>query len=427
MLNVSRYRFAVFRAECITKPSIIHDLLLHRRFQHHLSLWLLCILLAGPSPAVSAEDDPSLERSEQELIDMERQRETIGAELIGHEAERRALIAELEARERNVAELSLANRELERLVREQTRVATALRTRQAEERQALRKEQDLLTELVRMAYVIGRADRLRLLLNQEDPTQASRVMSYFAYFNRERVRRILSVQQRAERLADLARDAEQEAARLAELARSQEATRLRLEQAKQQRALVLTQLEETIASRAENLQTLHKDADSLRLLVEHLRQRAQIRAELDIDRAPFRERKGKLAWPLLEGRLLTNFGDRKEDSELRWDGVLLEAREGEEVRAVNGGRVVYADWLRGFGLLLVIDHGDGFMTLYGHNQALLRELGEWVATGEEIALSGNSGGRDKPMLYFAIRHNGHPYDPVAWCDGPGRQEAVANP
>jgi septal ring factor EnvC (AmiA/AmiB activator) len=358
---------------------------------------------------------------------MERQRETIGAELIGREAERRALVAELEARERNVAELSLANRELERLVREQTRVANALRTRREEERQALHKERELLTELVRTAYVMGRADRLRLLLNQEDPTQASRVMSYFAYFNRERVRRILAVQQRAERLADLARDAELEATRLAELARSQEATRLRLEQAKQQRTLVLKQLEETIASRAENLQTLRKDADSLRLLVEHLRQRAQIRAELNIDREPFRERKGKLTWPLLEGRIVTSFGDRKEDSELRWDGVLLAAREGEEVRAVNDGRVVYADWLRGFGLLLVIDHGDGFMTLYGHNQALLRELGEWVATGEEIALSGNSGGRATPVLYFAIRHQGHPQDPAAWCDGPGRQEAVAQP
>ena len=397
-----------------------------RRLPGRRSFCVACLLLAGLSLA-QAEDErePSLERRSQELLDIEEQAEAIGAELIGRKADRLALIAELEARERNVAELSLANRELERLVREQTRVATALRARQAEERQALRQEQDLLVELVRTAYVMGRADRLRLLLNQEDPTQASRVLSYFAYFNRERVRRILSVRQRAERLADLARDAEQEAERLAELARSQEATRQRLEQAKQQRALVLTHLEETIASRAENLQTLQKDAESLRLLVEHLRQRAQIRAELGIRRAPFRERKGELSWPILEGRILASFGTPKEDSELRWDGVLLAAREGEEVRAVNDGRIVYADWLRGFGMLLVIDHGDGFMTLYGHNQTLLRELGEWVATGEEIALSGNSGGRDKPVLYFAIRHNGQPQDPVAWCGGAGRQGGMA--
>ena len=97
------------------------------------------------------------------------------------------------------------------------------------------------------------------------------------------------------------------------------------------------------------------------------------------------------------------------------DGVLLVAREGEEVRAVYDGRVVYADWLRGFGMLLVIDHGDGYMSLYGHNEALLKEVGEWVAAGEVIALSGNSGGRDDPVLYFAIRRHGEPLDPGTWC------------
>lgn len=394
---------------------------------HHI-LCLICALLTGLSLANAQDEfDPMIELHKQELIDIQQQTETIGTELIGRNAERLALIAELEARERNVAELSLANRELERLVKEQTRIASELRSRQAVERQALQKEKDLLTELVRTAYVMGRADQLRLLLNQEDPTQASRVMSYFAYFNRERVRRILSVQQRAERLAGLARDAEQEAARLAELAKSQEATRLRLERAKQQRALVLKHLEAMIANRSENLKILTKDSESLRLLVEHLRQRAQIRAELGINRAPFQDRKGKLAWPILEGRILANFGTRKEGSELRWDGVLLAADEGEEVRAVSDGRIVYADWLRGFGLLLVIDHGYGFMTLYGHNQALLREPGEWVASGEEIALSGNSGGRDKPVLYFAIRHNGHPQDPLTWCGGPGRQGGDVEP
>jgi len=387
-----------------------------------LTAGLAALLATGGLALAQPNDYPALDARQRDLGQIERQMQNIGRELSDRHADRRALIEELEARERNVAELSLANRELERLVAEHNRVAGELRARQVEERAALGVELDLLSDLLRTAYVMGRADRLRLLLNQQDPTRASRVMSYFAYFNRERMKRIQSVQERAERLDRLARDAEDEARRLAELARSQEATRLRLEQAKMRRAQVLRDLEATITSRAETLETLKRDADSLKLLVEHLRQHAQIRAELDIQRDPFGTLKGRLDWPLLENRIIASFGTRKESSEIDWDGVLLAAHEGEEVRAVKDGRVIHADWLRGFGLLIVIDHGDGYMTLYGHNEALLREVGEWVATGDPIALSGKSGGRQEPVLYFAIRHNGRPQDPAAWCAGHGRYD-----
>ena len=379
-----------------------------------LRLALIAALLLN-SASAQPPPDPALDTHERNLTVIERQVQDVGRALIGQREDRRILVAELEARERNVAELSLANRELERLVIEHTRTAGEMRERQVEERAALGVELDLLSELLRTAYVMGRADRLRLLLNQQDPTRASRVMSYFAYFNRERMRRVLAVQERADRLERLARDAEEEAQRLAELARSQEATRLRLEQAKQRRAQVLNELEASIASRSETLETLQRDAESLKRLVEHLRQNAQIRAELNIQRSAFAAQKGQLAWPLLENRIVAPFGTRKAAAALNLDGVLLAAREGEEVRAIQDGRVVHADWLRGFGLLLVIDHGDGYMTLYGHNETLLREVGEWVASGDPIALSGKSGGRREPVLYFAIRHHGRPEDPANWC------------
>jgi len=390
--------------------------------------WLLVWLLPSASPALAQSGgDPTLEARQRDLGQVERQAQDLWRELGGHRADRLALMEELKARERNVAELSLANRELERLVAEHNRDAAELRARQVEERAALGVELDLLSDLLRTAYVMGRADRLRLLLNQQDPTRASRVMSYFAYLNRERMQRIQAVQQRAERLERLARNAEDEARRLAELARSQEVTRLRLEQEKARRAEVLRGLEATITSGAEKLETLKRDAESLKRLVEHLRQHAQIRAELDIQRDPFATLKGRLTWPILENRILAAFGSRKEESGIDWDGVLLAAREGEEVRAVKDGRVIHADWLRGFGLLIVIDHGDGYMTLYGHNQALLREVGEWVATGEAIALSGTSGGLREPVLYFAIRHNGRPQDPAVWCATGERHEPRSTP
>jgi len=404
--------------------------------QHRGAILLFTALLLPSSPSLPQSGaDPTLEARQRDLSTIERSLERIGRELSDRNADRRALIAELEARERNVAELSLANRELERLVAEHNRVAGELRARQVEQQAALGIELDSLADLLRTAYIMGRADRLRLLLNQQDPTRASRVMSYFAYFNRERMKRVQAVQQRADRLERLAQEAEEESRRLAELARSQEATRLRLEEARIRRAQVLRDLEASITNRAETLEALKRDAESLRQLVEHLRQRAQIQAELNIQSRPFADLKGQLAWPLLENRILAAFGTRKEATEVDWDGVLLAASEGEEVRAVKDGRVIYADWLRGFGLLIVIDHGDGYMTFYGHNEALLREVGEWVSTGDPIALSGKSGGRREPVLYFAIRHNGRPQDPAVWCVSQGRydrgssqtQPAGANP
>lgn len=378
--------------------------------------WVLGGLLCLGGHVSAAEDsDAAIERREQDLETIERQVQNLGQELVGRNAERQSLIQELEERERDVAALAIAGRELDQLVREQTRVAEDLRARQAEQQKALETELVRLSELVRTAHAMGRADGLRMLLNQEDPVRASRVMSYFAYFNRERLGRIQAVTARAERLALLAADAEREAARLVELAKQQEATRTRLEVAKRERAAVLASLERTIATGEENMASLRHDAENLRLLVEHLRQRAQIRAELDVQQETFAQRRGHLAWPLLEGRVKAPFGSPKEGSGLVWDGVLLAAREGEEVRAVHNGRVVYADWLRGFGMLLVIDHGDGYMTLYGHNEAVLKDVGEWVSANEVVALSGNSGGRGDAMLYFAIRHNGEALNPAAWC------------
>ncbi|WP_295383753.1 peptidoglycan DD-metalloendopeptidase family protein [uncultured Thiodictyon sp.] len=364
--------------------------------------------------AAGAGDDP-IDARERALVDLQQQVETVGAALTDQNAERAALLVELEGRERDVAALAIAGRELDDRVREQTRVTEELHGREGQVQAALAEELKHLSELLRTAYAMGRADGLRLLLNQQDPVRASRVMSYFAYFNRGRVRGLQAVEASARRLTRLVQEAELEAQRLQELAIEQANARARLEAAKQERAQVLKGLEQTIASREQTLAGLNREAESLKLLVTQLRQRAQIHAELEIEHDPFSRRQGRLAWPLLEGRRQVDFGAKKVDSDLAWDGVLLAAHEGEEVRAVYHGRVVYADWLLGFGMLLVIDHGDGYLSFYGHNEALLKEVGEWVSANEVIALSGNSGGRDEPVLYFAIRHNGEPIDPALWC------------
>lgn len=373
----------------------------------------LALLMASPL-ATPALDEPVAAR-EQDLVEIERQVAAAGAALTDQNTERRALLDELQAREREVAVLAIAARELDRRLGEQTRIDRELRAREGQERAALTAAIGQLSALLRTAYAMGRADGLRMLLNQQDPLRASRVMSYFAYFNRERVRGLQRVEASVARLTALAREAALEAGRLQALASAQEAARTRLEAVKQQRAAVLAGLERAILDREQALAGLSRDAENLKLLVARLRARAQIQAELEVQREPFAARQGRLAWPVLQGRLRAGFAANGAVPGLTGDGVLLAAREGEEVRAVYDGRVVYADWLLGFGMLLVIDHGDGYTSFYGHNEALLKEVGEWVSADEVIALSGNSGGRDEPVLYFAIRRHGEPVDPALWC------------
>ncbi len=370
--------------------------------------------LMGPA---FAEDDPNtqIEAREQDLDAIEQQVESLTEELVGQNSEREGLIRELEERERDVAALAVAGRELDQMVREQGILARGLRTDQADAETRLASELERLGKLVRTAHAVGRGDALRLLLNQQDPLRATRVLSYFAYLNRERVTRIREVEDASHRLAQLAEDAERETARLEALAEQQDETRKRLETAKTERQTVLAQLELTISSREADLTGLRRDAENLRRLVEHLRQRAQIQAEVGVERASFDSLRGRLPWPLATGRLEASYGSARQGTNITLDGVLLVAGEGEEVRAVHDGRVVYADWLRGFGMLLVIDHGGGYQSFYGHNEALLKEVGEWVSASEVVALSGKSGGRGESVLYFAIRHNGDPLDPSAWC------------
>jgi septal ring factor EnvC (AmiA/AmiB activator) len=254
-----------------------------------------------------------------------------------------------------------------------------------------------------------------MLLDQEDPNRVSRIMLYYEYLNRFRVRRIEAVTQRARRLEGLAQEAAEEKSRLSMLARKQDETRTGLRAAQQERSGLLSALERTITNQEASIAGLRSAAQEMRRLLEDLERRARELPEADVSQLPLTQLRGRLRWPLRDARLLSRFGSPRGDGTQRWDGVVLQATEGAEVRAIYYGQVAFADWLRGFGLLLIIEHDDGYMSLYGHNQTLLKEPGEWVEAGETVALSGSSGGRVSPGLYFAIRHRGRPLNPEQWC------------
>jgi len=331
------------------------------------------------------------------------------------EQRRDALYAELERSERDIAALALAGRRLTVLVEEQRATVTALEGRLAQTAQDLETARIELADLLRSAYAMGRGDRLRMLLNSEDVARSGRVFGYYRCIGRERVAGIDEVQRIAAELMALRSEAESEAWRLQRLADRQAQTRERLEQAQTERSAIVAVLDANIAEGRGEVASLNANARALRTLVEQLRLKVEIADEIGLNPVDIVSRKGKLAWPIAQARLSLRFRQNDGDNDLHRDGVLIEAEEGSEVHAVHHGRVVYADWLRGFGLLLVIDHGDGYMTLYGHNQTLLKEVGEWIGTGEIIALTGTSGGSASSGLYFALRYQGEPLDPERWC------------
>jgi septal ring factor EnvC (AmiA/AmiB activator) len=218
-----------------------------------------------------------------------------------------------------------------------------------------------------------------------------------------------------EQLKSVEREIAQEEQRLQQLLIKNNNQKRQLEAARAGRKQVISKLNSHMKDKGEELNNLKSDEKQLQSLLTEIQQALSDIPPDSTAHVPFNTRKGMLPWPS-NGRLVANFGSKRQVGKLKWDGVLIAAPEGQEVRAIHHGRVAFADWLRGFGLLLIIDHGDGYMSLYGHNQSLFKETGEWVEPGEVVAQVGNSGGRSTAGVYFGIRHNGQPINPIHWCE-----------
>ena len=266
---------------------------------------------------------------------------------------------------------------------------------------------------MKAAYEIGNQAYLKVLLNQEDPNEIDRMMTYFDYFNEARAGQIRRYNETIDELdmvtAALSEAVEtltQDKMRLAD--RQQSLIKIQAER-RQTLSLLIAQIRDT----GGEISRLEADQARLEQLLDRL-QRSLANIPAPGSTKPFSGMLGKLMMPVA-GPITHKFGARRNDGKLRWDGVFIDADEGEPVYAVHYGRVVFSDWLRGFGLLMIISHGDGYMSLYGHNQALYRETGEWVTAGDVIATVGDSGGQIRTGLYFEIRINGKPANPQKWC------------
>lgn len=288
---------------------------------------------------------------------------------------------------------------------------TALRTRADKSEKELTRHRTELERQLRLAYVVGREGWLRTVLSQREPDEIGRQLVYSSYFARQRGGLLEVVRTELQSLEESARIEQREQAHFEATRRERRDGLAELSEVREVRRLALVKVDKGIASRSDQLKRLRLEAEGLETLVTDL---TRLLENMPITAStPFRNSKGRLELPA-EGRLIHKFGQSKADGQLRWNGVLLGARAGSEVHAVHHGRVVYSDWLPGMGLLLIIEHGGGYLSLYGHNQDLIMEVGDWVAPGTLIAHVGDSGGQAVPGLYFEIRKDGRPVDPGAW-------------
>ena len=374
------------------------------------------LLLLTSALSIAAPNDDPIDAKRKDLADVEHALLGLEQDLEARRRSHSALAAELERHERDVAQLARAGHQLDAMIDEQLLTLATVQQDLQSEHERVERERHSLASLLRSAYTLGNNEHIRMLLDQEELTRMGRIMSYYGYLNRYRIQRLEAFSARVRRLEGLRVTASEVAQRLTLLATRQKDTRERLVLAQLQRADLLTDLQKTITGREERLASLREDAEALRALVEQLERQAAMLPEADVAQLRITELRGRLAWPLTSGQLVERFDHPKGDTGQRWDGVLFATLEGTEVQAIHHGRVAYADWLRGFGLLIIIEHDDGYMSLYGHNQTLLKEPGEWVESGETIALSGSSGGQRRAGLYFAIRHHGRPVNPERWCN-----------
>jgi len=379
-----------------------------------LTLVLLTFL---PSPAIllAAEDTPS----EQQLAELVAAIAEIEASLEQSRQQQPEFEQQLRQSETRLAEHAAQVAETRSSIQLlNDRLATLQQQQQA---LAAQRDRQLLQvkALLRNAYMEGPQSALKLALNQQDPATAARMLYYYRHVNAHRMSRVEDFERTLTNLEIAEIEAQEANSALLENNRRLALQLEDLERDRDLRQLALSTLEESISARGAELQKLQEDRDALDALLRDV-QRAVENIPVPGSDQPFARRQGQLTWPG-EGPVLSRYGESYGNGELRRQGITIGAEPGDPVRAVHGGRVVFANWLRGSGLLIIVDHGDGYMSLYGHNETLAREQGDPVTAGELIATAGDSGGQPEPGIYFEIRYNGRPLDPSDWLNPDGRE------
>ncbi|MCF7987212.1 MAG: peptidoglycan DD-metalloendopeptidase family protein [Methylovulum sp.] len=386
-----------------------------------LSRYFFCFVISALSPSLQAGFFDSESESNQNTVS--------APDAISKKAQMQALLAEIEKRYGATAALlkSLHNK-----IEQKRRSLSKIHQDMLDYQNEIDRENKELINQVRSAYLMGQQEQLKLMLNQQDPALSSRMMVYYGYLNRERLSRLAAIEKAIEKLDQLDKEKQAETELLEQNLSQKQNEQLLLNKFRKQRADLLAQTDEMLTADDQRLSQLEDNEQKLKDLVESLPRNdlelpAAEHSEPQTATLPIGEQgkedfsslqgnfssfKGKLPWPT-KGKIAQNFASLQ--SEDIQNGVLIEATEGVDVHAVAKGKVAFAEWMQSYGFLIIVDHGEGFMTLYAFNQSLYKHKNDTVEAGEVIASVGQSGGRSQPGLYFGIRKQGSPIDPLEWC------------
>ncbi len=380
-------------------------------------------MCAGAAAAVAGT--PVANAQKEELQQLRGRIDALQQRLAAAEETKSEAVDSLRESERTISE---TNRVLRELAGQQHALNAKLSELQGQSHRTAAEidaQQARFARLLYQQYIGVQPDALKLLLNRDDPNRMARELHYLTHLSRARAELIRSLRSNLGRLNELEGATREQSTELAAIDAERHAQRKRLEVEQRARKAVLARVARQIEQQRREISTLKRNEDRLARLVGQLsRMLSHARPEaLRNDRlpdgsgddSPFVQLQGRLKLPV-RGELRNRFGSPREDSGLSWKGLFIAAPAGQEVRAIAAGRVVFADWLRGFGNLLIIDHGGGYMSLYGNNESLYKQVGAAALGGETVAAVGNSGGNADSGLYFEIRHQGKAFDPLAWIN-----------
>ena len=323
--------------------------------------------------------------------------------------------------------ISDSNRKLAALATEQRAADLKLGELQAQQQQLadnMSGEQVLLGRLLYQQYLGGQQEYAKLLLGNQDPNQVARNLQYYRYIARNRVGWLNNLRANLHKVTSLSVATREQRAALAAVQEEQKSQQQSLRQKQRERQQMLVKISQQLRGQRREIHRLQRDENRLAQLVETItRMLAQPKSrslfrndklpDSRFDGKPFGQLKGKLAFPV-KGDITNRFGASRPDSTVLWKGIFVRAASGQNVKAIAAGRVVFADWLRGFGNLLIVDHGNGYMSLYGNNETLYKQVGDELRGGDTIATVGNSGGNEDSGLYFELRLESKPLDPLKW-------------
>jgi len=384
----------------------------NRNFGHNgLVFGLLCCLVF--SAGTMAEDT---QETPARLSQLQQRIERLHQEMQDNRSRHGQLQQELQQAEQDVGALANSLEQLEQKLGAKRHQLAQLEVRRQQQQQQLVAQKANLARQIRAAYLMGRQDYLKILLNQEAPDRVGRVLTYYDYFNRARVVQIGHINTTLEQIALLENESRLASVAIEQLLGEQGSRKADLEASNLKRQAVLDELTQAYGNQREQLQSLRDDKNRLQKLLRQVQ--GVLPAPVADAATPtqaFAQSKSQLSLPVA-GKVLHRYGETRGSLGLKWQGLLISAPLGTPVQAIAAGRVVYADWFRNLGQLVIVEHEGGYMSLYGHNQSLYAKTGDWIEQGAALASVGNSGGQDEAGLYFELRRQGTPIDPRPWFE-----------